>query len=89
MQDILKRISKLEQTLYNNKDYKIILAFYNDTENNYLIKYYYKGVQEQYTYNNVEDFYKDKKVNIKDKNTFIRVFHVCRDRTAESVYNSQ
>lgn len=64
--------------LEDKKDYTIVLAIYNDTDNNYFIQHYDRGNKTEYIYDKVEDFLRDKKINSKDKHTFIKVFRVCK-----------
>lgn len=61
----------------------MVLAFYNDTDNNYFIQHYDKGNKTEYIYDKVEDFFKDKNIDIKDSKTFIKVFRVCKPNREE------
>lgn len=57
-----------------------MLAFKNDVDNNYFIQYYEQGIKTEFIYDKMEDFFRDKKINSKDKHTFIKVFRVCKPR---------
>ena len=83
LKDINKRLKQIDAIIQDKKDYTLVIAFKNDIDNNFFIQYYVKGNKTEYIYDKMEDFYRDKKINTKDKKTFIRVFRVFKDSPAE------
>lgn len=76
--NIMQRLSSIEQILDSKKDYIFMLSIYNDEDNNYYIIYITNGKRTDYIYDKLEDFYRDKKINKKDKHTFIKNYTICK-----------
>lgn len=85
LKDINKRLKQLDAIIQDKKDYTLVIAFKNEIDNNFFIQYYDKGNKTEYIYDKIEDFYRDKSINPKDKKTFIRIFSVVKNRTAEDI----
>lgn len=75
IKELIKRIDKLEQLIQDKKGYTIILAIYSDKDKKYIIQYIDKGIKSQFMYDKMQDFYRDKNINTRDKHTFIKVYH--------------